>query len=49
MPKKSELLQQRSRVASEMCEIADNPGGTDGDLSSEQEQRFDALKPARRR
>ena len=44
MPKLSDLLQQRSRVAQEMREIADNPNGTGGDISEEQNQRFDTLK-----
>ncbi|MBX6376547.1 MAG: phage major capsid protein [Acetobacteraceae bacterium] len=38
------LLERRAAIAAEMRGILDKPAGENGDLSAEQEQRFNALK-----
>lgn len=38
------LLEKRSKIVKEMRKLAESPLGEGGDLSADQEQRFDALK-----
>ena len=39
-----DLMERRAKLAHEMRTLADNPKGSNGDLDSEQEQRFETLK-----
>lgn len=39
-----EMLERRAAIVAEMRGIADKPNGSAGDLSQEQEQRFETLK-----
>lgn len=42
--KLQDLMEKRNKLTQEMRQLADNPKGSNGDLDSEQEQRFETLK-----